>query len=389
MSDKVDNTLKAIQKLIPGDDGRILHDECEAYVKTARDQVKPLLELGGKMHGDAEKKKRQLVRTCILASLTFNKKLTANIPQYKTELLNKQANELLGELRTFVLLCPIQEGKLWFGSSFRSPGTAPLRDVCKQGYALALDALDKALKDLPGAKNPGKSREKFVKYFGNYNDSRHQTVLGNVGKIYHGLLAKTLWLYYRGKTVNALKQANDWPYISTDDFATGGKLPVANNGGSTLRPGEQKQYWAQRDRLQKADDLHVKVGSQSEGQSKETLGCGIIIHELSHYLCDTRDVKVPLMASPMLDSPDVQNNIALAASILNTDYYVYNSATGKQIVSKAQVKADKTSGQPRQYERTSFDLIYGADLCAKLADYKPDKAVVNADNYAFFCRQYV
>ncbi len=117
------------------------------------------------------------------------------------------------------------------------------------------------------------------------------------------------------------------------------------------------------------DDMHIKLGNGAvlRGTIQPAEGrntyAGIIVHEMTHIVCETRDVKAK------------------------------QAGTGRLITSKGQV-SEFSSGKaaknvPRQDNDGEFTLTYGPELCLAMARNWPDKAIMNADNYCYFCEDFL
>lgn len=392
MTKHVAETLAAIPGLVPGADGVTLAEHVRAWTSSNADAAEPLLKLGGKWHSDKEKAQRVKVRACILTALAFGQKNARNAEAYAEELKEKTDVQLIGELRTYLSSCAQREGtQLFFGPSFKnSPATAPIKDKCQAAYGLAKAYVADAIRDLTKVRSAdGASYARFRAYFGDYSTNTVATVLANLNLINTNLANMPLWLYYRGQTVATFSQANDWPFL-IGDLGVGSKISVGHHYGATLRPQQRQNHWRPANPLQQRDDLHVMVGTLSEPAESKVVA-GMLIHELSHYLCDTRDVKIPLVAHPFVNTPHVQTNLGLMSKILgNQDGYFLKKDDGtRQLITRAEWVADKQKLLPqRQFARRKIDDAYGQETCTALAQMLPEKALANADNYSLYCLQF-
>lgn len=392
MTKHVAETLDALPGILTDGEGANLADHLRAWTATQGDKAETALKLGGKFHSDKEKARRVKLRACILCALAFRKRTYATVDVYATGLENQTDTQLIGELRDYLKCCAQREGaRLVFGSSFRnSPATGALREQCRSGYELSFTYLEAALKDLmtvTAAK--GEPYERFKSFFGDFKQETVDAVVRNLTTILIALRTRTLWLYFRGKAVGTFTQDNDWPFL-LGDFQVGTKLAIGHHFGATLRPSQQGHGWNGPNPLQSKNDLHVMVGTLSEGAESKVVG-GMLIHELSHYLCDTRDVKIPLIAHPFVNTPHVENNLDLALKVLNNQdgYFLKKPDGSRQLVTRQEWVADKRKDLPqRQFGRRQIDDAYGADTCKALAATRPEKALVNADNYALYCLQF-
>jgi len=171
-----------------------------------------------------------------------------------------------------------------------------------------------------GLVNPrGETKERIELWFGSIDGpagkARLETVKSNMQKIHRSLCKRPIKLYYRGEGTKGPDDSQDKEdRISSETYF------------GCAYPGDPPARFDQK-------FTHIWMGkaffTKSSIYGFDSMA-GVVIHELSHTICDTDDE-------------------------------VYPGTTTE---------------------------CYGEDLCQRLALNYPEKAVNNADNYEFFCESY-
>lgn len=190
----------------------------------------------------------------------------------------------------------------------------------------AKDTVERAIKMLLKAylavkfavKTAGDERTKAQTWFGAFDTTRFQTVAANLKKLHDAIATKPIRLYYRGPKT---KGPEDKPRKS--DAATPLGAFASAFTASSLPPYYDTKFG------------HVTLGNlffnktKTTTSSQDSIG-GVLLHELSHHICDTDDVK-----------------------------------------------------RPDTHKET-----YGQDDCKWLATNHPPLAIKNADNYEYYCESF-
>lgn len=203
-------------------------------------------------------------------------------------------------------------GDIYLAPSFQFSKSLA-RNQVPEAFARAKKLIDVAYRGITQARTGGPHRIIYETWFGTYEMNRFSTVFNNIRALYDALFGKAVLLYYRGDGVSG---AND---CAGED----GDLTPGSYFGAAWKPQNLPGTL-------NAGYTHIFLGKAffTSGVYAEDSTGGVIIHELTHAICGTDDIK----------------------------YKGYTT--------------------------------YGPDLCKQLATEKPMLAVNNADNYEYLCENY-
>jgi len=209
---------------------------------------------------------------------------------------------------------PPEPGEIRFAASFRN-ATQLNRVDSTRAFKDAIELITKAWPSIALAPGDGSdARATYEEWFGAFNGIRHAKVRKNINKIYLALTERPVMMYYRGSRLPANSpndEAGRNTPISPENFF-GAAYPV--------QPAALDQRFT-----------HLFLGqaffSAATLFQNDSMG-GVMIHELSHAICQTDDVN-------------------------------YQGKT-----------------------------TYGEDLCQTLAIDRPDLAINNADCYEYYCESF-
>lgn len=203
-------------------------------------------------------------------------------------------------------------GEIRFAPSFRMASSLGRTDA-KRAFTDAVELIQLVWPKIAVSPS-GAARTTFETWFGTFSAARHAVVRKNIDKIHTALTKRPIMLYYRG---------NGLPGNTPNDEA-GRATPIGPEAFFGAAYPQQPPALDQR-------FTHIFVGQaffdQTSLFSNDSMG-GVMIHELSHAICQTDDV-------------------------------VYKGA-----------------------------MTYGEVLCQRLANERPDLAVNNADCYEYFCESF-
>ncbi len=203
-------------------------------------------------------------------------------------------------------------GEIRFAPSFRNANMLEKTD-CKRAFTDAIELLEKAWPSIAIAPK-GAALTTYQTWFGTYTPQRHATVRRNLDKIHTALTKRPIMLYYRGEGLPA--------NAPNDEAGRIAPIGPANFFGAayTVQPVALDSRYT-----------HIFVGKAFFKSAtlfqNDSMG-GVMIHELSHAICQTADV-------------------------------VYQGI-----------------------------VTYGEDRCQLLAQGDPDLAITNADCYEYFCESF-
>lgn len=269
------------------------------------------------------------------------------------------------EIAPFIVSVDVAR-QLAFGWTFNTQGTTQLRVNCERAMALVPVKLKGALTDLERVLQGQATTQAYQDYFGNYNEGYARQVKSCLIDVLTAALSKTTWLYYRGAAVQRDLKRSDWPFLA--EF---GGVTAEDHFGATVAPRAQRDVSSNRNALQAnmSDAVHIKIGKLSETLDAEKL-CHTLIHEFTHYVCGTRDVKFNALA--FLHMAGHNGNAQLKGAVMIRD-----ASNKLQPVLKDDFKT--------QYKGIGAVRTYDVDQCKAMAATTPEKAVWNADNYACYC----
>jgi hypothetical protein len=394
LSDKIDDTLNAYETLLPAV-GAQLKEQVKHWTDTNREIAKSSIELGGSNHKDAEVVRRRMVRAYLLAYQALGlarpgktveglRKELAELPKLTLE------TRLANEIAPYVMDTRPGEN-LNYGWSFRSQGTGPMRARCGYARRSIPDTLKGALADVMMVKQKRKASPQYAEFFGPFNAEQAHVVNLNVESMMFAILSNPMWLYYRGQSLTPSDTYTDWPYV----YGEMGGLRAEDNGGATITPNQRKEGGMRVHRNAQQTDyaIHIKLGKQVEGKSDREMH-HTIIHEMSHFICGTRDVKMPALAMLKL----LGGEFSISQQMALMDKFVVKGDGPNRFISKDEFneRTGKLHKLPKGYQPTGGTALgrrgvhdsYGKEACTTLAEAYPDKAVQNADSYAYYCMQF-
>jgi hypothetical protein len=364
-STRAEGALDEVTVLVPGPKGERIQRLLTEWVNgKGRAAAGRSIKLGGYLHSKEEKETRAQVRAVLLAAQCFGS-LDANGQGYKayakqiagdsTAALAKRLTDYYDAHRRFEVINASPNG-IGYGPSFNF-ADAQVRRNCEQAYQQVTKILHAAYQDVGSALNGVTASEKrFTAWFGPAESGRVNLVRNNFFAMLEAIKVHKLYLYYRGPLpADAVGVRDDY-----SDF--GPPLPRTGEDYCGMATRRSKRNLSNP----AGDDLHIKLGNgvvlrgSLQPEDGRNTYAGTIVHEISHIVCETRDVKLKQAASGALFS--------------NT----------KGLTSYTSIKQ-----VPRVDNDGSFVQTYGTKFCQYMAINWPDKAVMNADNYCFFVEQFL
>lgn len=364
---RTQGALDEIVNLVPGPKGvrmqQLLGDWAAGRGKGVLGKT---IKLGGAFHSREERSLRTQVRAVLLAAQCFGLMVPGS-DSYKT-FIKSLVNEILPDLarrltkyydahRRFELLTASPFG-IEYAASFQFAADQVRRN-CEESYLLVHKALEAGLRELNSAIGGiAPSVKRYEMWFGPLTGERAGKVKGHFSSLLEALKTQKLVLYYRGPLpADAGLVRDDYSQFAPSLAATGGEYC-----GMATRRSKQNIS------CPSGNDVHIKLGNGvvlrgavRPAEGKNTFA-GTIIHEMTHIVCETRDVKMK------------------------------QADTGRLVTAKG--LSDFTSGKtaktmPRQDNDGAFTQTYGTQRCIYMAAHWPDKAIMNADNYCFFCEEFL
>jgi hypothetical protein len=364
---RTDGALAEVTNLVAGPKGvKIQQLLTDWATGKGKGKTGKSIKLGGKLHSKAEKESRAQVRAVLLAAQCFNN-LDPESPGYKqyaqtlakesSAALAKQLTDYYEAHRRFAVLTSSPHGIVYAASFNQAPDQ--IRWNCEKAYEQVAKIVHASYQDIGMAINgAAKSVQRYETWFGPMADGRPEKVKQNFFLILEALKTQKLVVYYRGPLpTGAMSMKDDYNLVNFFPLKQGGEEYC---GMATRR---SKRNLSCPD----GEDLHVKLGNGvvlrgciTPTQGKNTYA-GTIVHEISHIVCETRDVKLKV--------PDTGQ--------------LFEAKTGKVLAF--------TTGKalPMQDNDGYYTQTYGPVYCMSMAKHWPDKAIMNADNYCFFSEQFL
>ncbi|MEP7283779.1 MAG: hypothetical protein ABI696_17505 [Rubrivivax sp.] len=364
---RTQGAIDEVIKLVPGAKGQrieqLLSDWATGRGKGA---VGKSIKLGGAFHSKDERDARTQVRAVLLGAQCFGmltpgsdgyKTFAKKITKESTAELAKRLTDYYDAHRRFELLTASPFG-IQYAPSFNF-ASDQVRRNCEEAYPQVHKMLEAGHREVNQAIGGiGNSVKRYEAWFGSVADGRPEKVKGHFSSLLEALKTQKLVLYYRGPLPSDAGSIRD-------DY----------NGFAPALSAKGEDYCGMATRRSKrnlacptGDDMHIKLGNgvvvrgTVQAANGKNTYAGTIVHEMTHIVCETRDVKFKEVG------------------------------TGRLFTAKG--KSDFTSGKmagnvPRQDNDGAFTLSYGPDLCRYMAASWPDKAVMNADNYCYFCEEFL
>ena len=196
-------------------------------------------------------------------------------------------------------------GSVVLGPSFHRLANSEERRVAKLAVTTSQTMLLKAVVAVATvrANSTPEVKKRFEDYFGSYDATRYGKVKGNIDKIYSALTRKPVLLYYRGSKVKG-NCIDDSPMPTGKAEASGAVAFTYGAGVMASHP----TLLPFRNQPKCTAVTHVWLGGAAfntgasgpttTGGKRAVSGtmsiAGTLLHELSHFLCDTEDEGHPL-----------------------------------------------------------------------------------------------
>jgi hypothetical protein len=363
---RADGALAEIPNFVAGAKGVAIQRLLTAWVNgKGKGGAGKSIKLGGRLHSKQEKETRTQVRAVLLAAQCFGnldaggsgyKQFAQSIARETSTALAKRLVDYYDAHRRFEVLTLSPHGIEYAPSFMQAPDQ--VHRNCESAYPQVLAIVHAGYADVGKALGGiADSVQRYETWFGAMKDGRPEKVKGHFFALLEALKTQKLVLYYRGPL------PSDAPGIR-DDY----------NGVNFRRlspAGEEYCGMATR-RSQRnlscpdGDDLQIKLGNGvvlrgcTEPTSGKNTYAGTIVHELSHIVCETRDVKLKQGGTGQL---------------ITKDGKVTSYTSGKNV--------------PIKSNDGLFIQTYGDQFCQYTAQHWPDKTIMNADNYCYFAEQFL
>jgi hypothetical protein len=294
--------------------------------------------------------KANKVNAVLLGYVAWGRRTVSNTLVTFTNLIKSWSDiELAKELKAYAALSPMPKSGVILMPSFRYANQLEVTNA-KSTLASAKQVMMKAyLTATSGARNAGSERTLLENWFGAYDSNRYATVLANLKTLNDVLGARPICVYYRGSRVTG-KQPSDKP---NDNGSMNKSTAFASAFKRTDLPAVYDSTYAHVTLAEKFFNYKTKNAGVSGklqarvamfGGAKANLSrpgktyastsgkdsiAGALVHELSHNLCDTDDITLPVGSpSPGNDCYGHTNctwlkNNRPADAINNADNYEY------------------------------------------------------------------
>jgi len=299
--------------------------------------------------------KANKINAVLLGYLAWGRRTVSNTLVTYANLIKIWSDiELANELKAYAALSPMPKSGVILMPSFRYANQLEVTNA-KSTLESAKQVMMKAyLTATSGARNAGSERTLLENWFGAYDKTRYETVLANLKTLNDVLGASPICVYYRGSRVTG-KQPSDKP---NENDKMNKSTAFASAFRRTDLPGVYDRAYAHVTLAEKFFNYNTQkdgVSSQLQarvamfGGAKANLSrpgktyastsgkdsiAGALVHELSHNLCNTDDITLPV------GSPDPGED------------------------------------------------CYGHDNCIWLKNNRPADAIKNADNYEYYFEQF-
>lgn len=251
------------------------------------------------------------IRGVLLGYLAFGKRDNAIVPRFQPLISNWQQSDLQAELKAYYAFSKAPAMGVILMPSFRHATTVN-RENAKKTLGDASTVMMKAyLSATKGKSGAGEERTKMEEWFGAHDATRFSTVVANLKKLTDVLGTTPIRLYYRGTNIKGPsdKPNEDGAAPTSQAFASAfklSKLPASyDRKFSHVTLGEKFfNFRAQSPGVggQIANQVAMFGGAAARLTRPNTTFAtttgtnsigGVLVHELSHHVCDTEDIALP------------------------------------------------------------------------------------------------
>jgi len=251
------------------------------------------------------------IRGVLLGYLAFGKRDKGVIAGFRDLIKAWQPNDLTAELKAYYDFSKAPAQGVILMPSFRHANSSN-KENAKSTLAAATKTMMKAyLAATQGRQADGDERAKMVDWFGAFDDTRYGTVVTNLKSLTDVLGATPIRVYYRGSNI---KGPSDKPNEvgaapKNTAFASAFRSAVVPAGYDRafahVTLGEKFfNYKAEQAGVDAGISARVAVfGAVNPKLSRPTTAfasttgkdsiSGVLVHELSHHICDTLDIDLP------------------------------------------------------------------------------------------------
>ena len=292
------------------------------------------------------------VQAVLLGYLAYGGRTADIVSPFREIIKDWQETDLRGELAEYFALSRTPATGVILMPSFRHANQMEKTSANQTLVRARQGAMKAFLAASAAQRNAGAERTKWVSWFGAFDDARSRTVADNFKRLSDVLGTKPIRAYYRGSHIKGPSDKPNEPgkAPTTEAFASAFRLAVLPAGYdrnfSHITLG--KLFFAH-----KAKTAGVAPGIQARvamfGGAVGNLSrpgdpyasdrgadslAGVLVHELSHHVCNTVDAVLPV-------------------------------------------------GSPNPGGK-----CYGKNCCAWLAQHRPADAITNADSYEYYFEEY-
>lgn len=251
------------------------------------------------------------IRGVLLGYLAFGKRDKAVVAAFRDLIKAWPPNDLTAELKAYYDFSKVPAQGVILMPSFRHANSAN-KENAKSTLAAATKAMMKAyLAATQGRQADGDERAKMAEWFGAFDDARYGTVVTNLKSLTDVLGATPIRVYYRGSNIKGPSDKPNEPGAAPkkEAFASAhrsGVIPASfDRAFAHITLGEKFfNYRADTAGVGAGISAQVAVfGAVNPNLTRPTTAfastsgtnstAGVLIHELSHHICDTQDIELP------------------------------------------------------------------------------------------------
>jgi len=342
----VENGIRGAEELVPGTGTAI-----RTWANANLVHLPPDADLAiGPPHSPARVKQ---VCGVLLGYMAFGKRPKAVVVPFRDIIKTWQEAELKAELKAYYEFSTTPKRGVILMPSFHHATTGNKENAKSTLTAASMAMMKAYLAAYNGKQGAGAERTRMKTWFGDFNDANYATVVANLKKLSDVLGTKPICVYYRGSNLKGPSDEAGENTVAPKETAFAAAWTATNMPAELDRTcahvvlGEKffNYKGTQAGVGGGIADRVAMFGGAKDGltrPSREAYAsstgadslAGVLVHELSHNICDTDDVE---LKAP---SPN--------------------------------------AGEP----------CYGKTDCKWLAEHVPDDAINNADNYEYYFEEF-
>jgi len=285
---RISECLETLDQLCPEAQKTAIIAEIKRWTDQNTQAAEKFLSLGNT--GPTGEIIRKYFRACVLAAVALK---NADPDLTKSGLMREEAQfseEFFARrILSYWNTDPHTPG-VRFATSF-AYGDRQKMQSCRQAHSIAKQAIEHACKDLGDVRHILAAQSRYEYWFGKIDAycpkagcPCYELVRRNITKLRDEISRVPIYLYNRTKSTRGVC---DWPFLQPMDLGV-----EMSELGATAVPSQRAKLAKGSERTD-VHAVHIMLGAGVEAAKNPTEAIAeTIVHEMSHYVCNTKDVKL-------------------------------------------------------------------------------------------------